>query len=131
MNHFDLKAALGLVSQSISQTTGIESKSNKVKSLFMTCQSSNVPTIYPSSSKLVKFWLFVENTLLKPQSNFTPFAFCNRWSTQHCISILKYRTWTVKKITSVVLHVALPVLGLIHKQTFTGNNQSCASKLTS
>lgn len=65
MNHFDLKAALGLVSQSISQTTGIESKSNKVKSLFMTCQSSNVPTIYPSSSNLVKFWLFVENTLLK------------------------------------------------------------------
>lgn len=62
---FWLKVALGLVSQSISQTTEIEGKSNKGKSLFMTCQSSNVPTIYPSSSNLVIFWLLVENILLK------------------------------------------------------------------
>lgn len=55
MNNFDLEAVLGLVSQSISQTTGIESKSNKGKSLFSTCQSNNVPTIYPSSRNLVIF----------------------------------------------------------------------------
>lgn len=55
MNNFDLEAVLGLVSQSISQTTGIESKSNKGKSLFSTYQSNNVPTIYPSSRNLVIF----------------------------------------------------------------------------